>query len=366
MLHMNTSEEGGQSFNSAFAQFMGGDVTQVETVKRMSIEAGIQSSIHNTIGLSTARATLGLTPTSDGFLHLLRTTFAENPKELNEYVYNSSTYITVLRVTPPAGRGEGPAFKPDTFNQRVSEPEGVTSISKSYNDLYSALANDLKNGILNKYSQSHPFVQIDPLDGPSFNNGYDCMDQGLQCNGDNQDTLYPNSRFSLLKSKICSKLLREACPIHKRTTLQEDGSDFFIATGVNHNATGRALYSNIAMYNIPRLESLGSFSSVPINRDSNSYVGSAQEYLKDSTFSPYLFAVKITRKCLKDETFCLEVKESGSNSLPLDGSCLFIERIYLDQMLSGPSNNATIKPIIYHFSSNRFNILKSPLFLILL
>ena len=189
---------------------------------------------------------------------------------------------------------------------------------------------------------------------PTWDNGYDCMDDGVICNGDNIDTLYPNSRGSILKSEICTQLLGALCPIAHRTTLQTDGSDFFIITGINHNTTQSALYSNICMYNIDRLESVGSFSSVPGEVDS--FVGSADSYLTPDIYylSEYLYVIKVTRVCEEGEAFCLQLTESGNNSLPLNSSCLFIERIYMDEMKAGPTNEATIKPIIYHFSSKLF------------
>ena len=352
MLHMNTSNEGGQSFNSAFAHFMGGDMIQVETVQKLSIDAGMQSSIHNIFALSTERIQFGLTPTGDGLIHLARATFTENKDELKEYIDYPSKYITILRITPPAGV-QGASFPANKFNPRVSDLEQVTSEGISHQDLRLAVERDLKDGVKKAYQRTHRYVNEFALEAPIFEDGYDCMDDGLFCNGDNQDTLYPNSAKSILQDRVCTEKLGNNCPISKRTTLQEDGSDFFIATGVNHNSTARALYSSICMYNLNRLESIGQFTSMPVALDSNSYVGSADRYLENSNVSKHLFAVKITRKCNEGESFCLEVSSSGSNSLPLANSCLFIERIYLDQMFVGPTKDATVKPIVYHFSSKR-------------
>ena len=355
MLDMNTSNEGGDSFNSAFAHFMGGDMEEVEKIQNLSIEAGIQSSIHNIFGLSTARANLGLSPTSDALAHLFRFAFADNPSEVHEYVYNPSAYVTVLRVTPPTAGVQGSPFPPYEFKQRISEPEGVASEGISNRQLKFALKFRLKLGVMRNYLRTHHFVKKFTVDAPNFENGYDCMDQGIRCSGDNQDTLYPNSGKAIRRSKICTNTFGRFCPITRRTTLQEDGSDFFLVTGVNHNATGRALYSNIAMYNVDRLESVGSFNSMPIDLSADSYVDSAKKYMGNRSIAKYLFAVKVTRKCGEDETFCLELPKSGNNSLPLDSSCLFIERIYLDHMEAGPTKDATIKPIVYHFSSKLFS-----------
>ena len=352
MLNMNTSNEGGQSFNSAYAHYMGGDPIQVKKIQAFSIQAGIQKSTHNVFGLSSVRANLGLEPTSDGFMHLTRTAFVEDKDEFNEYIYNPDKYITILRITPPLKRiPSRKTFPPHVFKQRISEPESLPSKGIDHKQLTAILENDIRNNIITKYKQTHKYVNKFKIEPPIYKNGYDCMDFGMQCNGDNQDTLYPNSRKSIAKSFSCNKLLGEKCPNVYRTTLQEDGTDFFIVTGVNHNATKRALYSSISMYSGARLESLGGFNSLPTEMSSTSYTGSANEYLADSNLSKYFWAVRVSRKCERNENFCLQIPKSGDNSLPLNGSCVFIERSYLDKMKAGPTNDAHVKPVVYHFSS---------------
>ena len=86
--------------------------------------------------------------------------------------------------------------------------------------------------------------------------------------------------------------------------------------------------------------------------DSDSFVGSADGYLAldKSYLAEYLYVVKVTRVCKVGEPFCLQVTTSGNNLLPSDSSCLFMERIYMDEMEAGPANSVTIKPTIYHFS----------------
>ena len=85
----------------------------------------------------------------------------------------------------------------------------------------------------------------------------------------------------------------------------------------------------------------------------DSFVGSADSHLTEDKYhlSEYLYVVKVTRACEEGEPFCLQVTKSGPNSLPIDSSCLFVERIYMDEMKAGPTKEAVIKPVIYHFSS---------------
>ena len=353
MLNMNTSNENGESFNSEFAYFMGGDKNQIRKIQAFAIKSKIPRTTFNVFGLSNERANLGLNRDSDGFMHLTRTAFIENKEEFNDFIYNPDKFITILRITPkrPIPRRNREAYPAPVFKQRISEPEAVPSKKLSHEKLTSILSNDMRFGILEKYQDTYRYVYQFPIIPPIYRNGYDCMDQGMQCNGDNQDTLYPNTRNSAPTNHFCMSRLEKDCPITYRTTLQEDGSDFFIITGVNHNATKRSLYSSISAYSQDRLESLGGFDSLPTDISPKSYWGSAKQYLKNADVSDYFFAVKISRKCEKNEKYCLEIKKSGSNSLPLNQSCVFIERSYLDKMQAGPTNEAHVKPIIYHFSS---------------
>ena len=289
---------------------------------------------------------------SDGFLHLLRTAFFENKTEQEDYISNPSDYISVLRVTPPSGH-HGPAYPPPQFKARVSTLE-VGQNGVSHEDLQSALDVDLKGAVMGRYFGTHPHVKEMEMLYPNYDNGYDCIDGGTICGGDNQDLQYTKSATSIAESMICMQLHGSMCPIANRTTLQEDGSDFFIVTGINHNATRSALYSSISMYNVDRLQSVGSFSSV--FGDMNSFIGSADSYLttNKSHLAEYLYVVKVTRVCNAGEHFCLQVTTSGNNALPLQSSCLFVERIYMDEMKAGPTKEATIKPTIYHFSSKLY------------
>ena len=158
----------------------------------------------------------------------------------------------------------------------------------------------------------------------------------------------------MISSHVCNKTLGEMCPVANRSTLQEDGRDLFIVAGVNHNATNRALYSSISMYFARRVESIGGFDSLTKKLSIRSYMGSADEYISNTNISKYFYVVAFSRKCKEDDRFCIEVKASGTNSLPVTESGVFIERSYLDHMQAGPSKDAHIKPIVYHFSSTQF------------
>merc|ERR1712223_1955610 len=141
MININTTNENDEAFSSGFSLFMSGDSSQMSHLQQMSLEVGIDSNIQNTFGLSTSRINLGLTPTSDGIMHLLRTAFTENIDDQWDYIRNASRYVTILRVTPPSGT-PSPSFLPNTFKSRVSEPE-ATEDSLTREDLQDLLDNDI-------------------------------------------------------------------------------------------------------------------------------------------------------------------------------------------------------------------------------
>jgi hypothetical protein len=357
MLNMKTSNNRGQSFSSAYAHYMGGNKGEINRIQKQSERVGIPKSIQNVFGLSPAQgergAKLGLTREADGFMHLTRTAFVEDKDEFKDYIYYPDKYITILRITPPSNSFQrNDPFPKNVFKPRISEKESVAAEGLSFKTFNEILENELQIGVIGKFEKTHPYYKVFKIEPPVYENGYDCMDQGMMCNGDNQDTLYPNSRSSVINNFKCNKMFGDKCPDVFRTTLQEDGSDFFILTGVNHNATKRALYSSISMYSGARLESLGGFNSLPTELSSSSYIGSANTYLKTPSHAKYFWAVKVSRKCNRGEDFCVEIAKSGDNSLPLNGSCVFIERSYLDKMEAGPTNDAHVKPTVYHFSTH--------------
>ena len=158
MLNINSSKENGQSFNSEFAYFIGGNMDEVTKIQTMSVEAGIPNYVHNTFGLSSERVNLGLTPISDGFVQLFRFMFAENREQFADYMENPSKFITILRITPPPGGSGGISFPPAVFKKRVSTPEAVPTEGISHQDLENALNDILPSGILKEYQTSFPFV----------------------------------------------------------------------------------------------------------------------------------------------------------------------------------------------------------------
>jgi len=128
--------------------------------------------------------------------------------------------------------------------------------------------------------------------------------------------------------------------------LGDQSGDEFVAIGVNHRATKFATTASVTVYNFKRLEGLKSFAD---NDDEMS--GSAEKYLgKDSKVAKYLYALTFSRKC-GGRSHCVDVATSGKRSLPLDGTILFIERLYVNPVSkAGPDPAEMIYGELLHFA----------------
>jgi len=345
MLTMNTTGGASSSwYDASFAGFMGGDVSQVSTVQDIAAQAGIPRSSHNMFPLPSGDVRLGTTSKeADGFMNMMRIAFTDSATAAQDY-YKTAP-VTVLRVTPPVA--PSPALTPfprPTLSKRGDDMEATPVMS--FEELQSAVTQQLYAGVHAAYGVKYPHVESYTLTPPTFSDGYDCLGDGTICNGDSMDTTYPNSRVEILRGELCVKALNTTCPIARRPSLGKE--DFYIVTGVNHNATDKSLYSSTVMYDFARLESVGQFDS---SNGNSSYTGSAHQYLQDAPdTAQYLYAIKFARNC-NGEKFCTEVPYSGPNSLPAEAPALFIERMYMDPLYeSGPSLNSAVMAVVHHFS----------------
>ena len=194
---------------------------------------------------------------ADGFVSMMRVAFTDDEAAAAEY-YNKSAYVTVLRTTPPqVAQPEPVPFARPELRVRGDDLEATPSMSHA--ELNAALTQQLYSGVMSTYGKENAHHMSYTLKSPTFSNGYDCLSKGIICNGDSMDTTYPNSRVEVLRGELCVKLLNSSCPVARRPSLGTD--DFYIVTGVNHNATGKSLYSSVVMYDFARLESVGQFDS---------------------------------------------------------------------------------------------------------
>lgn len=149
-----------------------------------------------------------------------------------------------------------------------------------------------------------------------------CLRSLTNCLGEVSDTTYAAGPRSVARG---GEPLR----------LSEEPSEYFIAYGVNHEASGKATYANLVVQNQARQAGVADFTSRQMAR-------SAERYLPGHPDADKLFAVKVARAC-QQEPYCIEVPTSFPG-VGLDESLLFVFRAYLEpgrSVASAPSELLT-------------------------
>lgn len=117
-----------------------------------------------------------------------------------------------------------------------------------------------------------------------------------------------------------------------KITLGNDTDEFIIVYGVNHAATGKATYSNFAIYGA------AGWNGVRAITDAD-FSGSAEEYLPDNPNAKYLYVYKLARNCSEDDQYCYEVPYGvGAYGIELDQPLFVAWRAYMENTTkTGPA-----------------------------
>jgi hypothetical protein len=113
--------------------------------------------------------------------------------------------------------------------------------------------------------------------------------------------------------------------------LGNDANEFIIVYGVNHVATGKATYSNVALYGADAWNGVGTVTYMDFN-------GSAEEYLPDNPNAKYLYVYKLARNC-EGDPYCYEIPYNAKGyGIDLDQPIMIGWRLYLENATkTGPS-----------------------------
>lgn len=229
--------------------------------------AGYPAGLVNTSVVPTALTRLGVDQQSDEFALVHRMFLPSQEQAMVDY---QNTPQVVLRITP---KTSGPR---DPFPVPELRVRGTGSTEM---DLLPAVE-DLRKAILAKHSG---WSATELTTSVWLTDGYDGMQREINQYGPTRDTLYLRTD-----------------PFFKLT---DSPDDFVLVYGVNHEATGKATYSNLSVYADPNLL-LGM-----VSENSRRFAGSAKDYLPNHPQADKLYAWKVARNCQGDP-HCLEVKLS--------------------------------------------------------
>ncbi len=299
-------------------------------VSQILVASGINPSVINQDILpSKLPLNMGTSPTADEFSELFRIALPQNPQDLQTYLDNPEA--TVLRLTPQTASNNDAFFKTPNYPSRTTG----TKESDNFPGIEADLAK-LQSQVEAKFAKNYQIEKSDPAPAKGLV-GQTCIKYRINCLADNWDTTYTNSNFqnSLFESSGSAKL------------------SFFMALGVNHIATGKSSYQNIAVNDKNRQLGVVSLAD-------DSFSGSASLYSPDLKYPDKLFAIKIARDqtCDQEEDaqssqFCLRVPQNSPDNLaiPPNQPVSLIIRNYLNPQTNvAPEYDEITYPIFLHFT----------------
>ncbi|HNU39454.1 MAG: hypothetical protein ACP5PV_09725 [Methanothrix sp.] len=290
-----------------------------QRIRAAAQSAGYSEGIINTHVLPSAMLNLGLENNSDVFGEAIRPALVKDKQSGDDYVNN--TPAVVLRITP----NESSELEPyDVPVQRV-RGTGTTEF-----DLMDDLE-ELKNAIISKHNGSTARELPTSICVPD---GADGIQRGINVIGPNNDCCYLWTATQPVESPTAPffntsgfyPFLQDS-----QVTLGDDPDEFIIVYGINHVATGKATYSNFAVYGADVWNGIKAITDIDFN-------GTAEEYLPDNPNAKYLYVYKLARNCNGDQ-HCFEVPYGkGGYGIDLDQPLFIAWRVYHEKATkTGPA-----------------------------
>jgi hypothetical protein len=306
-----------------------------QRIRAAALSSGYPNGIFNTQVLPSAMLNLGSENNSDTFLDIIRPAMYEDKQAGSDYLNN--TPATVLRITP------NESTKLDPYNYPEIRVRGT---GKTEFDLTADLA-ELREAILNKYSNLNATELPTSIWVPT---GSDAIQRGVDAVGPDNDACYLWTSNRTIDSQTPPfpnlSQYYDFTP-HPAITLGDDPNEFVIVYGVNHVATGKAIYQNFVPYGA------GAFNGVGMVADAD-FNGTAEAYLPNDPNAKYLYVYKIARHANGDP-HCLEVPTGpGAYGIGLDQPLFISWRLYLEKATkTGPSYSEIVYDRAIKFSPKK-------------
>jgi len=253
----------------------------------------------------------GLKMESDGltFLHRAVTFDRDSEKE----VYLNDPTLEILRVTPRVERAKLPMEPP-------VPPDRQTGVREQDIAGLGALLERLRTNVIAKHRGNYQYVKQLKTSTWMYPGNGQAIEERLNVLGETNDTLYLQTEPFVLND-----------------------DNLIIVLGVNHDQTGKSVYSNVSCYGLPFYNGVGGVTSTPWTPevpDRISYFGTAEEYLPDVSEAQQdmLYVYKFARRPIDESTYVILYNQDGSYNGINNGVTVFMGyRIYVDvQTTIGP------------------------------
>jgi hypothetical protein len=309
----------GNPFNQTTVVVTTADRGIDQRIRAAALSAGYSVGIINTQVLPSSMLNLGVENDSDTFTTLIRAALYKDKQAGEEYLNN--TPATVFRVTPKENT------KPDPYDYPELRVRGTGKTEFNLMDDQK----QLRKAILNKYSGLNATELPTSIAAPM---GSDAIQRGVDGYGPSFDCCYLWSAKQTPDSPTPPFVnLSGFFPFLKdsQVTLGNDPNEFIIVYGVNHVATGKAVYSNFGVNGADIFNAIGAISNLDFN-------GTAEEYLPDNPNAKYLYVYKIARNCNGDLNCFAVPTGPGAYGIALDQPFFIVWRSYLEESTkTGPS-----------------------------
>ncbi len=255
--------------------------------------AGFSDSLINTDIIPVTLARLGMGADADELTVLHRTTYFADTNAGAQYMADMSSAIQLWRVTPVSS----PA--PDPFPMPELRVRGTGTTEYDLNDTLE----ELRDAIL----AAHAGMDATQLVTSVFiTDGFDGIQRGADVLGDCRDTVY------LATEDFCMS-----------------NGEFAVVYGVNHQASGKAIYANVNVYGrTPTTGNDNEFAGVASVGTRDNLPGTARTYLGDHPQADLFYAYRVARDNPGGATNCLVIP-APHGRLRLDVLCLAF-RAYIE------------------------------------
>jgi hypothetical protein len=292
----------GTPFNSSTIIVSTADRNINKQIRDTLSKVGYSPDIMNNDNIPMELVNMGLDKGKDTFLYMMRFALWAEQTIGNQYINNIDQFIKVFRITPNFSLPNPAPWPVPTLKIRetgITEYQVVPNARRDFDYL--------RNEIIKKYSGT----EYDPVDldlSIGIPDNYNAILRDMNIYGDDRDAVYFKTEDFQLRND----------------------NDFVIVYGINHEQTGKAIYSNASFYGVELFNGVvGAFSTVQ-------FPDTAQEFFPEGYQSAgYYYVYKMARKA--DEDNVVIIPYSTGNPLGkaygVDNNqdARIVFRVYLDK-----------------------------------
>ncbi len=300
--------EPGNPFNSSTIIVSTADRNINKQIRDALGTAGYSPDIMNDDNIPIELVNMGLEKGKDTFIYMMRFALWAERNIGDKYLNNIDKFIKVFRITPKIPLTNINPWPVPTLKIRETGINEYQIVPNSRHDF-----DHLRNEIIKKYGDTeYDHVDLDLTIGIPDN--YNAILRDINVYGDNRDAVYFKTEDFQLTSD----------------------DDFVIVYGINHERTGKAIYSNASFYGAELFNGVaGAFSTVQFPHTADQF------FPKGYESAGYYYVYKMARKA--DEDNVVIIPYSTGNPLGkaygVDNNqdARIIFRVYLDKIaMVGP------------------------------